>query len=282
MNLSVRPQACDRRFVILAPYLAEVPATFGDTILNPQMHRSLLADMQRLRGNVYLQDGAVQPYQLEDGRHKLPVDQRSWHVLTLGSDGRVCACSRYLTHPKTAAFHGLELVKSAVAQSEPWGKLLQTAVGADLALARQRRIQFVEVGGWALAPQVRCTTEAIRVALGTYALAQLLGGCIGVTTATHRNGSASILKRIGGTGIHVGDQHLPPYFDPQFGCYMEVIRFDSQRPSATFDGIVQKLRCELARVQVVCAQQENPLAARAIPMMPPPRSIVATSQSAFA
>jgi hypothetical protein len=57
----------------------------------------MLAEMQRLRGSVYLRDGAIQKHELTaDGRHRLSVDEQSWHILLVDGAKRVKGCMRYL------------------------------------------------------------------------------------------------------------------------------------------------------------------------------------------
>jgi hypothetical protein len=247
-------QSGGRRMVLLAPALSGVPDSFRNTDVLPKKHEELLAEMQRLRGDVYLQDGAIEPSQLTpDGRHELPIDGRSWHVLTLDAKGKVCGCSRYLEHSNRVSFWQLELVKSALAQSVRWGRKLQSAVEAEIVQARRRQLPYVEVGGWALSEELRCTTEALRIALGTYSLAKLLGGCIGISTVTVRNCSSSILKRIGGSSLDVAGETLPRYFDAQYRCEMEILRFDSQVPNPRFREWIDRIKAQLISVPVVCA-----------------------------
>src|SRR5205085_1986583 len=86
----------------------------------------------------------------------------------------------------------------------------------------------------------------------TYCLAQILGGCIGITTATLRHCSSSILRRIGAASLESAAGPLPAYFDPKFGCEMEVLSFDSDCPAPKYMVLVEKLRSEILRVPVIC------------------------------
>lgn len=256
MNLSVESRSNGRKLVILAPYLSDVPKGCRNASVNSGEHEWLLAGMQRLRGAVYLEDGAIASDSLtSDGRHRQAVDDRSWHLLSVDEEGKVCGCARYLRHASSSSFEQLEVVKSALAGDAKWGESLRSAVGRDLSLAARRGLPYVEAGGWALAPEVRRTTEALRVALGTFALAQFLGGCIGLSTATLRNCSAAILKRIGGSVIENEGAAIPAYFDSQYGCYMEVIRFDSDAPNSKFARLIRQMSRELASVPVICGRQ---------------------------
>ena len=84
-----------RSLVIVAPSRAEVPSCFLNVNEAPDLRAALLSQMQRLRGAVYSQDGALKLADLlPDGRHWQPVDDKSWHVLAMNKEGRVCGGAR--------------------------------------------------------------------------------------------------------------------------------------------------------------------------------------------
>jgi len=189
-----------RRFVLLSPRRSH-SSVFRSSSVDASLHRQLLADAQRLRGEVYLQIGAIEPSQLSgDERHVQTDDSKSWHLLTLDERGRVAACTRYLSHPSTVSFSELTVSHSALATTEKWGPRFRQAIEAQLALARKRRWSYVEMGGWVISEKMRCTTEAVRMVLAAYGLAQLLGGALGIATVT-QHGSSPILRRIGGESL---------------------------------------------------------------------------------
>jgi hypothetical protein len=232
------------RLVLLAPssYDTEVSVSPWDVRIDPQMHGSLMAELQRLRGRVYLGDGAIQATQVtRDGRHWQPADERSWHVLAL-SEGRVIGCARYHEHPNTISFERLGVRLSSLGSCAEWRGRLKAAVDSELAQARRDDLNYVEAGGWAIAQEHRGSREGLRIALATYGLAQLLGGCIGITTATARHGSADILCRLGGNPLEAEGETLPVYFDAQYGCDMEILRFDSRLPAPRYRSWVNELR----------------------------------------
>lgn len=260
MNLtfSNRP-ANNRGMVLLAPTLCAVPGAFKNAGVDVQRHGQLLAELQRLRGALYLEDGAITPDQLTaDGRHKLPIDERSWHVLTLDTNGQVSGCSRYSPYPETVSFRDLGVAKSALAINPRWGKLLQSAVNDEISLAKNLNIGFGEVGGWALGRELRFTLEALRIALGTYGLAGLLGEAIVLSTATVRNCSASILKRLGGVPVDASGFSLPRYHEPKYNCEMEILRFDSRFPADRFKEWINAIRMQMIDVPVVCSHLGYP------------------------
>lgn len=228
--------------VLLAPPDAFVPRRFENVRCDASRREFLLAGLQRLRGKLYLEDGAIGAEQLcSDGRHRMSGDEHAWHVLSLDRHGHVAGCARYLAHPNTIAFHRLAVRHAALAESRQWGGLFRDAVAKDVDLARRRGVAFVEVGGWALAPHLRRSREGLRIALATYGLARALGGCIGITNATRRHCSSEILRRIGGEALRANQVELPAYHDPQYGCEMELLRFDSLHPNPQFEPWVNSM-----------------------------------------
>jgi len=243
-----------RRFVLLAPD-RRFTNSFAKSSVDPSLHQRLLADAQKLRGRIYLEDGAIQTSQLSaDGRHMQAADQKSWHLLTLDDQGRVAACTRYLPHASTVSFSELTVSSSGMAQSDDWGRAFRSAIEAELGLARQRQCSYVEMGGWVISESLRCTTEAVRMVLAAYGLAGMFGGALGISTVTTRHGSSSILRRIGGGSLWSRGAELPAYFDPHYNCEMEILRFDSERPSPRYRTWIDDCRNYLQTAPVICAK----------------------------
>jgi hypothetical protein len=243
------------RFVILPPArIAGVSSDFQNVQIDRRQHEDLFAEMQRFRGHVYFSDGAVQASDLTDGRHQVSIDNQSWHVLSLDSSGRICACLRYLEESHAAGFHDLWVRHAALANAPALADRFRTAVERELAHARQMRIGFGEVGGWAVAESHRWTLEPVRIILATYGLLQLNGGCSGVATATFRHSSAAILRRIGLKSLQSDGVPLPPYYDPHYECDMEVLFFDSRFPNAKYRDSVAELSRVLAEAPVICRE----------------------------
>ena len=215
-------------FVILSPSPYPAKGIFRNLCNDDGMRHGFMAAMQRFRGRIYAEDGAIRPADLtSDGRHITPVDEKSWHVLSVDGSGEVCACLRYLEESKATRFDDLWVRHAAAVQSAK-GSSFRKAVEQEMLRARQLGLGFGEVGGWAVAKDHRWTIEPLRIILATYGLLELLGGCAGVATATFRHSSATILRRIGLTSLHSEEGALPPYFDPHYGCEMELLRFESR------------------------------------------------------
>lgn len=243
-------------FVILPPVGAKVPGVFQAVESNDWLHAAFLTSMQRFRGEIYLQDGAVRPEHLtSDGRHYLPIDEESWHVLTLNEDRKICACLRLHQERAPKPFDELPISHAALTHCPTWGRKLRVAVESEIANASAARIRFGDVGGWAIAPERRRTLEPLRTILAAYGLAQHLGGFLGIATATCKHGSAPILRKLGLSPLEADGQTIPVYYDPHYSSEMEVLRFDSRRPNPKYRGWIGELRSLLSGAPVVCAQR---------------------------
>jgi hypothetical protein len=245
----------EAQLIVLAPKATVVPGTFRYVNRNEALHRSLLAELQRFRGSVYLNDGAITARELtQDRRHAPVVDEKSWHVLSLDRQGKVCGCLRFLEETG-AEFDELCVRQSAVAHCPTWGQKFRRAIEFQMSRAQADRLRFGEVGGWAISVTRRWTVEALRVILATYGLLQLLGGCIGVATATLRHESARILRRIGLWPMAVEGVALPPYYDDRYRCQMEVLQFDSRLPNSKYIDWIMELGSYLSTTPVICPER---------------------------
>jgi hypothetical protein len=250
--------------VILAPDDGVVPQVFQNSLVDERQYDVLLGAMQKMRGRIYLSDGAIQPGELDsEGRHVVSSDRKSWHVLSVDRFGEVVGCARYRRHNEPMNVEEIGVCQAPVARDPQWGAAFHAALRSEMSFARRSNLALVEVGGWAVEKSMRFTTEALRIALSTYALSRWLGGCIGLTTATVRNSSAGILRKIGGMRLEFGGVSIPPYFDPNYRCEMEVLRFDSRCPSKRFQPWVDAIFNQMAEAPVLWRRAEvfPPLAA---------------------
>src|SRR5579871_3403701 len=102
------PNRAQLQYAILPPPTASISKVFRRVVMSPQRHRELLEKMQRFRGRIYASDNAVRPDELTaDGRHRVPSDEQSWHVLALDEEARVVACLRYTDEVKARGFDDL-------------------------------------------------------------------------------------------------------------------------------------------------------------------------------
>jgi hypothetical protein len=245
----------NRILMLVAPAKAFLHS-FSHVVCSSRLHAELIAEIQRHRGQIYLEDRAIADSDLMDGRHISPLDPVSWHLLTLGTDGMILGCLRLRGYSNRISAEELAVSRCAIARSEKWGERFRASLDRELRSARQAGIAFMEVGGWALHPGVRGTAEALKSVLAGFALIQMLGGALVVSTATRRHQSASILRRLGGEPLAWEGAEIPAYYDPLYGCEMEVIRFDSRSPNPRFEPILRDIYSQIARIPVVCPGEE--------------------------
>jgi hypothetical protein len=243
----------DHRLVLLAPPQAAVHSHFENVDVNPALHAEFVQEMQRLRGGIYVEDGALDRSQLtRDGLHRTPEDERSWHLLMLNRRREVTACVWYLEH-ENPRLDQLRVRNCPLGRLDQWRSLFRRAVESELAEARREHLRYAEVGGWAVSEESRCTSEGLVLALAGYSLGRLAGGTLGLTTATVRHCSSTILRRLGGMHLKADGLRVPSYFDPRYKCEMELLRFDSRRPAGKFAGLIDLLGERLASVPVIAA-----------------------------
>lgn len=240
-----------RRLILLAPPSADTTG-FREIETNQKRYASLVAGLQRLRGRVYLQIALDPKHVASDGRHIQSVDQRAWHLVAVNPRDEVVGCARYTLHENTVSYSELGVSRSALARSGEWGERLREAIESELATARDRSFRYAELGGWALSTALHCTTEAFRMMLTFYALSDWFGGVLGITTARTAC-SAPILRRIGGQPVCSRGVELPTYIDPDYHDELQVLKFDSSRPSSKFRGSISEFISSLSRIPVVAA-----------------------------
>lgn len=249
----------EERLVLLAPPSTPIPVSFNNVDADPGEHSRLLREVQRMRGHVYLTDGAIERRHLNDGLHCTPEDTQSWHLLMLDAQRRVTACAWYLLHEQPPAAQDLHRVRDTpLARAEASRASLWTAVEAELERARRAGVMFGEVGGWAVTEAARGTTDALVLALSTFGLSRVLGNALCLTTATVRHCSSTILRRLGGQSLSANGEEIPSYYDPRYKCEMELLRFDSRKPSGKYMSLVNSLQEQLlSRVSVILPAAEE-------------------------
>ena len=246
-----------RSLILLAPQGAR-PSRFTDVRRDPELHENILAEMQKFRGGVYVSEGNLTPADLTpDGRHLQAVDYKSWHLLTINEYGSVAACGRLVFHRPDAGFSELLVSHCALAHTERWGYILRRVVEAELRSAREQCMQFAELGGWAIAKELRCSTEAVRMVLAGYALGQTLGGVRGISTVNTQHHSSSILRRIGGSPLSMNGIEVPSFYEPQYRAELEILRFDAFQPNPRYETYIQQCRSALETVMVISSESTS-------------------------
>jgi hypothetical protein len=88
-----------------------------------------------------------------------------------------------------------------------------------------------------------------------FALGEILGGTVGLSTATKRHSSSSILQRLGAQNAGVNGDPLPAYYEPMFDCEMELLQFDSLRPAERYAPRVAEYAAMMkSDIRVLCRE----------------------------
>ncbi len=243
------------KFKVLAPSRQEVPKSVTHDVLSSREHSQLMYDLQRLRGSAYRECEGMAATLLPDGRHWHRLDASSWHIVVQDADDDVVGCARYR---RISAFDELLCRKAVVATSNETGPIFKAEFEQQVANARKRGLHYGEAGGWAVSKEARCSTAAINIALMSFALAEWLGGGLGLTTATTRHHSSSILRRIGGTPL----AGFKPYFEPMFGDEIELLQFDIAKLEPRYLVKLEDMRARLLSTPIFCpleSAQNEPL-----------------------
>jgi hypothetical protein len=238
-------------FGVVAPRSGDIPPAFVNLCPDAELHEALIGDIQRFRGRVYCADGAIPASALDaQGRHSSPVDHDSWHLLLLEKDGSVSGCVRATSSTGSARPSGLNL-HEMIARMGEGADRYAGAVKAFLADGSRLGRGVLEVGGWAVHEGFRNSTRVPILALACWSLLQLLGGCVALSSATRRNQSADMLRRLG--GFPLADNHgpLPAFYDVYHRCEIELLGFDSYHPAEEYEPTVLEIREFLRNALVV-------------------------------
>lgn len=245
-------EAVQQRLVLLAPPGTPALPFFRHVDTDLELHRKFVREMQVLRGSIYLRDGALERRKLApDGTHRTPEDEKSWHLLMVDGDQRVTACGWYMLHEDGVTFDSLRVRNCALGRSVEHRHTLRTAVESEMAAARRLGLGYAEIGGWAAANETGCSAEGLMLVLAGFSLSRICGGALGLTTATARHSSATILRKLGGSSFEVDGTAIEAYYDPTYRCMMELLRFDSRSPSSRYANLIEQLRERLAAVRVI-------------------------------
>lgn len=227
------------RLVLLAPRhrTLSFPSCFRKQVR--QGRTEILAQLQRFRAQVYLADGAITRAQITgDGRHAQDADYSAWHFALLDAADQVRGCLRLMVHGPATSINDLSSSRAAVLQDPLFGGKVAATLQRHLFAAHRDGKPLVEVGGWAVDDALRASGEAVSLVLASFAFGRALGGARGLCTATVRHHSASILRRIGARRLAIGAEELPPYFDPSYGCEMELLSFESNQLDPKFERLM--------------------------------------------
>jgi hypothetical protein len=223
------------------------PRTGSEFFPVPPDYDDVIAAIQRLRGSVYVADGALPPSFIEpDGRHRSALDEISYH-LTLWN-GKVEGCLRCTLYPSdypVEKYKVFELIRRMpIEQAALYGHSLKKY----LAEWECKGFKVGETGGLAINETFRMNAVSMAIPLAGWSLARIKKRQVWIASATERNRSAEILCRLGGWRLKHDGMELPAFFDAAYGCKMEFIGFDSDTLNPKFEEAAKEME-NLMRAQ---------------------------------
>ena len=211
--------------------------------MSVQTHHRRLEQIQRLRGRVYVEDGALHPSLLDtDGKHLTAFDHDHWHILVTDEQDEVCACFLLIRYPEDARFEDLKLYELIDRMSPALRPIYEASVRAFMSEASGQNLGFGEVAAWAVRGDVRNRPSSLMFSFAAWALYQLLGESLVVGAPTTRHNAATILRRIGGFPLRFSGFPLQRFYDDRYGCDMEIIGFNSCEPLLKYSPIILEIR----------------------------------------
>jgi hypothetical protein len=195
---------------------------------------TVIADAQRLRASMYLQDEAIKPSDVTaDGRYISPLDQNGVHFAVYENSGCV-GCIRLNLHPTPVSAERLFLSHLINRFDEPFRSKYQSAINGFLGWSTAVGASFVgEVGGWAAAAtQSNAKIHSVQLAIAVFAFSRFVNS-VGLASAAVRHGSNAMLTRIGGFPVRDKREELPSVYDRHYGCEMQILGF-GQEPHPRF------------------------------------------------
>jgi hypothetical protein len=226
--------------------LRVIPPRAGcDYFSTPPNYDAVLSEIQRLRGSRYFADGAISAAALDaHGRHVTAEDEKCYHLVL--SNGRVQGCLRLRLHPKSdeqitkyAVYDLIRRMPGELAKKYHAGleELIRTYCDVGMVVG--------ESGGWAISQDFQGHVAMLAVPLAGWSFSRVLSRQVWIAAATERNGSAEMLKRMGGWRLKLKGEELPSFYDPGYKCQMELLCFDSDILNPKFEPAVRDLQALL-------------------------------------
>ena len=231
----------------LAGYsLMVLPPLEGTTSLRSALPKRecerLLVAAQMLRARIFLADTALVASTVDSsGRYIHPLDRQSWHVLICSPQGSVCGTLRVTVHDDECGVDDLTVSECPVFAEEEWRLRGRGILASFLQRASAARVRAAETGGWALDESLRGGKKGALLALSGWAVIRLVGGAKILGAVTTRHGASRMTRYLGGLELADAKGSIPAYFDPRYGCDMELIEFDSQQVNPAFEPTVQAI-----------------------------------------
>lgn len=226
-------------------------------IYNSEDYDARLARIRRLRGKVFLADGAVTQEHLdESGSYHTSLDHRAWHIYLAGNDGEVPACCTLMLHRNVVEVQELRISELLCHIQDDRRGLYESAIQSLIREAARLNVGFGEAAAWAIDQKFRNHCASMMMIIASWPLYQTLGNAIIIGAPTSRHHTSSIEKRMGGFPLALQGSPLGPFHDAPHGCDMEFVWFDSQRPLSRFAQIISEMRSHFEKLQTCPCRNE--------------------------
>jgi hypothetical protein len=239
--------------VLAPPGFEDRNQVFAGFRRDPQQRQTRLEQIQRFRGKIYCEDGAIRPWDLDENEcHRVDLDNHSWHFFILNARHEMTGCLRVAHYDGFPEVNRLK-VKETLGRLHPEiSEKYRKAIGAFLHESLEKGwSSFAEIGGWAVHKSAQNCKALLLICAG-WALAGLFDFVV-LATAARRNNSSRILRRMGGFSLVHENTELGPVYDPYYACEIEIMGFEPTKIHPRFEDSVQVLKTHFQESMVVVA-----------------------------
>src|SRR5438093_1166108 len=212
----------------------------SDELFNGQQ---LVSYIQRFRGNIYVEDGAIPQSALDlQGRHRSEFDFYCYHICLRTVTGELAGALRVRLYGNDITPSGLNLYALVVRSAPEIRPTLVKAIAETLQEARNQGLKVGEVGGWAVDRTLSGSANGILLPLAGWGLVRQLGNAIIIAAATSKHSSAEILVRLGGYYLRLDGRVVPEFYDPDYRCGMRLLVLNSRSIAAKYQRFIPKIQ----------------------------------------
>jgi hypothetical protein len=259
--VSLANKATRFRTVVLASDGAYVPTECTNVAQNDSTYAGYVERIRSFRERIWQADGAI-PQNGQDPHmdHFASFDEVGCHAILMNGADELVGCARYLMWDLRSGNFRLEqlalfpfLTRMASEQRALFVSAIQYFLDDSLARSPVSYRRLMESGGWAVDRREENRYAApLLVAIG-FALGLSNLCLVGLSAATVRHRSNSILKRLGMFELRYRSQALPTFFDPYHGCDMEILG-SCRSPSQLIGPTVADYTGNFADIEVLTRQ----------------------------
>ena len=225
------------------------------------LQRHEIDRVQRFRGGVYVDDGAIPVTTLDEtGRHASEFDHRCHHILIVDASDQIRASVRVGFYLKPVEPEELELWRLVETLEPAHGARVRRLLAIHLERAFRERGSLIEVGGFALESGIRRSGKALVLAAACWSITRVLAPSLGVAIVTERHGFNRLLTRLGGfpidgaLGLRDASRNGNPgakFFSSLHNCTVELLGFDTWQADSQIESLVNTISGILASTTTV-------------------------------